>query len=179
MAADQRLTAVADFVREFIAAETAAARAAVSEPDDDTYAESRGRARSFFAPGRRLTLTVDRSVRPGGRDDEAMPGKGADFGPRVLYAVASLTATTWFAFVSALPDVDGRRIDHALSIAELDGHLLIVGRAAINPFVDTLEWEAAGGAPHPPSRPIGVRIERLPEDPAHAEFLRTLRSFGS
>lgn len=176
MAADRRLTAVAEFIRRFIAAETTAVRAAMSEPDDDAYAALRRPATDFFAAGSRQTLTVNRLAVPGGRDDDAAPGQGDDLGPRVLFAVESLTATTWIAFVSALPDVAGRRLGTALSIAEVDGHLRIVGQAAINPFADTIEWELAGGAPHPASQPTGVRIERLPSDPEHADFLRARQS---
>lgn len=176
MVAARRLNEVLEFVRTFTQVEAEAARAALAEPDDDRYLALRDRAVASLGTG--LTQVVDRFAVPGGHDDNVTAEDGEGIYQRVLFAVAAGTsggAPAWTAYVSGLRSAKGRRIDHALSIAEVDGRLLIVGREAVNPFADTLAWEAADGAPRrldgPPDE---VRVERLPLDEAHARFLRDL-----
>jgi len=175
MAADRGLNEIVAFVREFLEAEAEAARAAVAEPDDDLYLALRARATAYLAD---ITPAMDRFAVPGGIWDQARPDAARNIYPRVLFAVAqgrSAGRSAWKAYVSDLTDPDGFAILDALSTAEIDGRLRIVGRETINPFAGTLEWERTGGTPlrfdGPPDE---MRIERLPLDEAHARFLESL-----
>jgi hypothetical protein len=174
--ADRRLNQILEFVQAFTDAEATAARAAMAEPDDDRYLALRAAADAFLGPG--LAPVVDRFAVHGGHADRVRPAAAGDIHQRALFALAAGLSggrDMWQAYVSGLRDPDGRRIDHALSIADVDGRLLIVGREAVNPFADTLQWEPAGGTPlrfdEPPDE---VQIERLPLDEAHARFLQDL-----
>lgn len=175
MAADRGLNEVLPFAQEFTEAEAEAARAAVAEPDDDRYLALRARAVAYLAD---ITPTMDRFAVPGGTADQVRPDAARNIHRRVLFAVAhgrSAGTPAWIAYVSDLGDPDGFAIHHALSIADVDGRLLIVGREAVNPFVDTLQWERTGGTPlRFDGPPDAVRIERLPLDEAHARFLQDL-----
>ena len=176
MVADRGLNQVLEFVQAFTDAEATAARAAMAEPDDDRYLALRAAADAFLGP--RLDPVIDRFAVPGGHADRVRPAAAGDIHKRALFAIAAGVSggqDMWKAYVSGLRDPDGRRIDHALSIAGVDGRLLIVGQEAVNPFADTLQWEPAGGTPlrfdEPPDE---VQIERLPLDEAHARFLQDL-----
>jgi hypothetical protein len=178
MVADRRLNEVLEFVQAFTAAEATSARAAMAEADDDRYLALRALADAHLGPG--LTQVVDRFAVPGGRASRVRAAAAESIHQRTLFAGISGVSggrPGWKAYVSGLRDPDGRRIDHALSIADVDGRLLIVGREAVNPFADTLEWEVAGGTPLRFDGPPGeARIERLPLDEAHARFLQGLAS---
>jgi hypothetical protein len=175
VAADQRLSDVVAFVRDLTRDEAEAARAAMAEPDDDVYLARRARLSAYH--GERLSPVVDRFAVPGGHDDDADPPRAQGIHPRVVFAIvagASGGRPAWHAYVSSLRSAEGASIDQELSIVEVDGRPLVVGRRATDPFVDDLAWEDDGGTPLDLDRVDDVTIEQLPADPQHTQFLRQL-----
>lgn len=168
------MTAVAAFVTDFAEAEAAAAHAAMAEPDDDRYLALRARVTASLGPG--VDIVVDRYAVPGGRADLWHPEVDDGIRPRTLLALAAGTsggAPTWIAYVSG--QRQSGTIDHALGIRASGDGFVIVGREAVNPFVDEFAWEAAGGTPvRFDGPPDDVLIERLPDDAEQAAFLRGL-----
>jgi hypothetical protein len=175
VAAARRLTDVLTFLDDVTRDEAAAAAAALAEPDDDRYLRARAQATAHLTAG--MPPVVDRWAVPGGRTEDTDPAAADQYHPRVVFAVVAGTAgatSAWHAYVSAMHSAAGASIDQVLSILDVDGRLLVVGRRAVDPFADHLEWEDAGGTPVELDRVAQVRIERLPLDPQHAQFLQQL-----
>ncbi|WP_297082161.1 hypothetical protein [uncultured Demequina sp.] len=175
MAADERLSEVEAFVRRHLDAEAALAVAALTEPDDDTYLVVEREARGFFASGTDSPLDPHegRWAVPGGVTDTARAELAGSIAPAPLYGLGELEGDRWLAFVGSKRDAGGSTISHALLVERRDGDLVVAGRAAVNPFEQTLTWEDNGGDPVPLLEPMRVfQMLAMPSEGEHATFLR-------
>lgn len=174
MATDQRLTDVVSFTEKFLEADAAVLRAALGEPDDDTYLAAVHRASAFYAPSGALPLgpQAGRSAVPGGTSPQATRDPG-DRAAATLFAVARLASGDgWLALVSGAYDAGGESFGAALLIESVDGELKVTGRADSDPFADGIAWADSGGRPVPVDAPLGEsETLRLPRDPEQAAWL--------
>jgi hypothetical protein len=175
---DERLSDVIAFVRRFLEADAALARAALSEPDDDTYLAREREAASFLGPaqGEPLALQETRWAVPGNTSPQATIDVGSSITPAPLFAVARLDRDrpTWIAFAATKRDAAGTGLSDALRIGLVDGELKVVGRAARNPLGPGIEWESAGGDVVPLDAPVTeAELLRPPSHPEHLEWLAT------
>jgi hypothetical protein len=175
MAPDERLSAVTTFVEAFLEAEADLARAALGEPDDDTYLRQEARVRAMLAPDRSaLAPQETRWAVPGGTTAHATIDVSDSVGSAPLYAVARVDAgqPTWVAYAGSRRDATGTGLTDALRIEVGDAGLVVTGRAGRNPFTTGMDWEAAGGEPVPfDAQVVEATTLRTPTDSAHAAWL--------
>jgi hypothetical protein len=175
MAPDERLSAVTTFVETFLAAEADLARAALGEPDDDTYLRQEARVRAMLAPGRStLAPQETRWAVPGGTTAHATIDVSDSVGPAPLFAVARVDTEqpVWVAYAGSRRDATGIGLAEALRIEARGEGLVVTGRAGRNPFTTGIDWEAAGGEPVPFDAPVVESTAvRTPTDPVHAAWL--------
>jgi hypothetical protein len=175
MAPDERLSAVATFVEAFLEAEADLARAALGEPDDDTYLRLEAQVRAMLAPGRStLAPQETRWAVPGGTTAHATIDVSDSVRAAPLYAVARVETEqpTWVAYTGSRRDATGTGLADALRVEVGDGALVVTGRAGRNPFTAVMDWEAGGGDPVPFDAPVvEYTTLRTPTDPEHAAWL--------
>jgi hypothetical protein len=173
MATDIRLSDVADFIRAHLAADAALAIAALGEPDDDTYLEVEQRAKAYYAVGASpLGPLETRWAVPGGTTPAANIDVTDSVSPGMLYAVGEVDGDSWVALVGASRDPKGVSLAEALLVRRAPAGLRIVGRAAVDPFAQSLTFEPAGGEPFDPWQVRRVEVLTEPSRLAHADFLR-------
>lgn len=174
MAAGGRLTDVVAFAEAFLGADTAVLRAALGEPDDDTYLAVKRRASSFYAPAEGLPLgpQAGRAAVPGGRSAQ-VPGDPGERAGATLYGVGRITGPDgWLVFVSGAYDTRGTSLGAALLVEIVAGELKVTGRADADPFADQIAWEQSGGRPVPVGAPVHEAVVlRLPGDAGQAAWL--------
>lgn len=174
MAADERLTRLADFVTEHLAADAAVSIAALGEPDDDAYLAVHAAAAAFYAAGAGAPLgpLEGRWAVPGGQSPQANIDVSGSVAPGRVFAVGELADGDIVALVSSSRDPAAAEIAEALAVREVGGALGIVGRAALDPFTSAVRFEAAGGEPVDlGARPVHVLRLATPGRAEHAAFL--------
>jgi hypothetical protein len=177
VAAHERLKDVIAFVQEYLEADAAVARAALSEPDDDTYLATQARLTGMFAPGDGSAPLVPLESRwavPGRTSPHASLDPGDSIGPAALLAVCRLEGDEprWVAFTSSKRDREAVSMSDALLVERGDDGFAVAGRAGLSPFSAGFSWEAAGGAPVPVDAPVAeAQLLRAPVRAEHAEWL--------
>jgi hypothetical protein len=179
VAPDERLTEVVDFLRDFLAADTALARAALGEPDDDTYLAIEARARARYATDVPVPLgpLESRWAVPGGSSPHATIDVSDSVGVAPLYAVTEIADAEggWIGYAGGKRDPQGTLLAQALEVTRDGGRLLVRGMAARNRLPDGAAWEATGGVPVRLGAPVaGGVILQLPQRAEDAEFLTAL-----
>lgn len=173
MASDQRLSDVVVFVEAFLEADEVVLRAALGEPDDDTYLTVLHRASSFYAQvgGVPLGPQAGRWAVPGGRSHQASADPGET--GSVLYGVAQLDGErAWLACVGGVHDPEGWSLGAVLLVELVEGQLRVTGRADLDPFVDGIAWAGAGGKDVPLDAPVAeTQLLTAPRRPEQAAWL--------